>query len=270
MKSSMVRSGLIGGLLCAAMPVAAESMFPLWGDQAREQGIELPLPYGLSVGYMDQSDVTQSANLRSVKLDGSEQPLSVVSLDDSEVDAEVSSLRFDVWVLPFLNVYALGGKMSGTAVTPMTVDLPLGLPTQEVLTTEAYEGTLYGGGLTLVYGYQNFIASLDVNYTQANLDLSASKIDTLLVTPRIGFTSRILDRPFSLMLGASYMDLAQTITVEQDIGDRRLTTLLDIDSAKNWNTVVTAQLELDKHWQLVLDAGFNDRNTLTGSLTYRF
>jgi len=66
------------------------------------------------------------------------------------------------------------------------------------------------------------------------------------------------------------MDLAQTLTIEQELNGQVLTTLLDTDTAKEWNTVVTAQLELDQHWQLVLDAGFNDRDTLTGTLTYRF
>jgi len=249
----------------------ADSTFPLWGDELREQGIELPLPYGISVGHMSQKDVTTSSNLRSIQLDGSEQALSTVALGDSSSDTDITNLRFDVWVLPFLNVYALGAKLEGTAVTEMTLDFPGPIiPAQTLVIEEAYEGNVLGLGMTFVYGYKNFIASLDVNYTETDLDLVASKIDTLLITPRIGFTSRVMDMPYSIMLGASYMDLAQTLTIEQELNGQVLTTLLDTDTAKEWNTVVTAQLELDQHWQLVLDAGFNDRDTLTGTLTYRF
>jgi len=248
----------------------AGSTFPLWGDELREQGIELPLAYGISIGHMNQKDVTTSSNLRSVKVDGSEQALSTVRLGDSSSDTDITNLRFDVWLLPFMNVYAIGAKLEGSAVTAMTVDMPLRAPDQHFVIEEAYEGNVLGLGLTLVYGYKNFIASLDVNYTETDLDLVASKIDTLLITPRIGYTSRVMDMPYSIMLGASYMDLAQTLTIEQELNGQVLTTLLDTDTAKEWNTVVTAQLELDQHWQLVLDAGFNDRDTLTGTLTYRF
>jgi len=254
----------------SAPKVLADSLFPLWGDELREQGIELPKPYGISIGYMSQKDVTSSGNLRSVKVDGSEQPLSTVDLGDSSSDTDITNLRFDVWLLPFLNVYAIGAKLEGSAVTEMIVDMPLRMPDQHFVIEEAYEGDVFGLGMTFVYGYKNYIASLDVNYTETDLDLVASKIDTLLITPRIGYASRVMDMPYSIMLGASYMDLAQTLTIEQSLNGQVLTTLLDTDTAKQWNTVVTAQLELDKHWQLVVDAGFNDRDTLTGTLTYRF
>jgi len=253
-----------------APAVLAGSTFPLWGDELREQGIELPLPYGISIGYMNQQDVTTSSNLRSVKVDGSEQALSTVDLGNSSSDTDITNVRFDVWVLPFLNVYAIGAKLEGSAITEMVVDMPLRIPDQHFVIEEAYEGDVFGLGMTFVYGYKNFIASLDVNYTETDLDLVASKIDTLLITPRIGYTSRVMELPYSIMLGASYMDLAQTLTIEQELNGQVLTTLLDTDTAKQWNTVVTAQLELDQHWQLILDAGFNDRDTLTGTLTYRF
>ena len=255
---------------CAAAPVVADSLFPLWGDEVRAQGVELPLPYGVSIGYMSQQDVTTSSNLRSVLVDGSEQPLDIVTLGDSNSDTDITNLRFDVWVLPFLNVYALGAKLKGSAVTTMVVDMPFRLPDQEFVIVENYEGDTYGLGATLVYGYKSFIASLDVNYTKTNLDIVASEIDSLLITPRVGFRSRVANMPYSIMLGASYMDLEQTLTIEEELNGQVLTTLLETNTAKAWNTVLTAQIELDRHWQLVAEAGFNDRDTLMGSLTYRF
>lgn len=243
----------------------AESMFPIGGDQAREQGIELPLPYGLSISYTNQQDATSSSNLRFLKVDGDEVPIETIQLGDSSSDTDVVSARFDLWLLPFLNVYGMVGKLEGTAEQIVTIG------PQPVEVTQDFEGHVYGAGLTLVYGYERFIASLDLNYSWTNLDVTASEMETWMLSPRVGFRSVVADMPYSIMVGASYVDMRQTMTMEGVRPNGKITTtLLDTDSLKAWNTVVTAQLELDRHWQLVVDAGFNDRETITGSLTYRF
>ncbi|MEZ9706717.1 hypothetical protein AB4308_20255, partial [Vibrio breoganii] len=94
--------------------VEVSSFFPLMGDLVRRQGIDIPLPYGFSVAYRNQDmDLGfQSFNLGLgalglQNLDKDFEPTETFA----KVNAESFSIRGDVYILPFWNVYALAGKI---------------------------------------------------------------------------------------------------------------------------------------------------------------
>jgi len=85
------------------------SGLPFMADEALARGYELPLPFGVGViltGIDDrQIDIT---DLR-LGIDGSTDSISDYATLGSSSTVFNSNLRFDTWLLPFLNVYALVG-----------------------------------------------------------------------------------------------------------------------------------------------------------------
>lgn len=120
----------LGLMLCCAQASAFE--LPLFAKEAREQGYTLPSPYGVSIGAMhvDQDVVIDKIAFSGLKFLGNPLPDNLIDISAApgSQDSQVFTVRGDVWVLPFLNLYAVGGKMKGTSATRVTIN-KLNLPT---------------------------------------------------------------------------------------------------------------------------------------------
>jgi len=246
---------------------------PFFAQEAIDVGAELPLPYGFSVLYNRIEDDTEIDNLRRSGTSGINQLGRLdIEFGDSSSTTDVFDVRFDAWLLPFLNIYAVGGYLEGTSDTDvfLTTSFP---PREYVLeTTESYYGTNIGVGMTLVYAWGQWVASLDMNYAETSLNLADSDIESIMITPRFGYMTAIGGVPSTFMLGASYMDIKQTLTVKEPIPGtgQDLILLMDIEGKDPWNTTLTGSFEFSKHWSVVTEVGFNSRESFLANLTYRF
>ncbi len=103
--------------------------FPLGGEEVINRGYALPLPIGVSIIYVPnvQDQTITDLNLSFGKgvvppVDVELRPFPAVSIDSTS-DTESLQLKGDVWVLPFLNVYATLGKVTGDASVNVNIDL---------------------------------------------------------------------------------------------------------------------------------------------------
>ena len=103
--------------------------FPIGGEEVINQGYALPLPTGISLIYVSnlQDQEITDLNLAFGKgvvppVDAPLRPFPAVGIG-SESDTESAQLKGDVWVLPFLNVYATLGKVTGDASVNVIIDL---------------------------------------------------------------------------------------------------------------------------------------------------
>jgi hypothetical protein len=106
------------------------AILPFLGDEARKRGYVLPLPFGVSINYMDmrQNINVDSINFTGLSLDGridcGKDPVckhavnnifanGPVSLDNAfqigvghtRESSKTETLKLDAWLLPFMNVY---------------------------------------------------------------------------------------------------------------------------------------------------------------------
>ncbi|MFA0724920.1 hypothetical protein AB4574_27600, partial [Vibrio sp. 10N.222.49.E5] len=90
--------------------VKLDRVFPLMGDMVRRQGIDLPLPFGVSVAYRNQDmDIPMTDYvIGGVRLNDLFDPEDSVAT----VKAESLSIRGDVNILPFWNVFGYVGKVN--------------------------------------------------------------------------------------------------------------------------------------------------------------
>ncbi|MGC9461828.1 hypothetical protein, partial [Vibrio genomosp. F10] len=90
--------------------VKLDSVFPLMGDMVRRQGIDIPLPYGVSVAYRNQNMDFGFTDFNVMGTDLNDLFDATESI--GSVKAESLSIRGDVNILPFWNVFGVVGKVN--------------------------------------------------------------------------------------------------------------------------------------------------------------
>ena len=264
---------------------------PLFKKEAEERGYTLPEAVGLSLGYMN---VSQGINVDSIALTGLPSIIKDLNINThgGYQESEVLTLKADVWVLPFLNFYAIGGKLNGyseTTITSANGTIDLGFLGQHEVSIDDInapfrldlDGYMYGAGTVLAGGYESVFALVDASYTKTKLTVIDGEIDSIVVSPRIGYDfSRNTDFPVRAWIGAQYQNIEQTLTGNvKDLPLGGLGDLGFIQNAKftvnqslanNWNTLLGAQYEFTPNWVLVTEMGLGQRKSFFVTLDARF
>ncbi|REF26924.1 hypothetical protein BDD26_1634 [Xenorhabdus cabanillasii] len=272
-------------------------VLPIWGDEARAKGYDLPEPFGVSYGYMN---LRQDVVVDSIKFEFTNPKLkifeenTVVNAGDTRSRNETHLLKLDTWVLPFLNVYGVYGKTKGKSNTNLDNIVVLGdADTYKDIPFELnFKGKTYGGGATLAGGYNQFFATLDANYTRTNLDVLDGDISAFVVTPRVGYEF-VFEPLFTgqgnskvqVWVGAMYQDITQRF--KGDVSNLDLPSQLseafslvsgmtdikfDVKQhlAHKWNNTVGARFEVTRNFNILSEVGFGNRNSFYVSGEFRF
>lgn len=225
-------------------------------------GRQMPLPWGIGLTYYDQSQ-DYSVSRLALGIPGFEGiPVDRLKIDNN---IEEYNLKFDVWLFPFLDVFAIVGQVDGST----DVDFrPLSLPIPLDQVTIGYDGDVYGGGVTLAFGGDRWFGSLTGILTQTNLSGDfESDVQSTVVMPRLGLHSP----RGSIWVGAMYLD-----TEENHRGTVTLPFLgpvpfeVDLVQKDDWNSLVGLQANLTEHWTLEVEGGFGPRDSFSATLDFRF
>lgn len=263
---------------------------PIWGEKAREKGYDLPLPFGVGTNMVF---MTQDIDIRNVKVGVGDPTFEVqgLSFEDAQSHDRANTARLDLWLLPFANIYGIFGYINGETELDLNLSSILGsLPPipgfPPILGSRGsidfnidYNGTTFGGGVTLAGGYKKFFASLDGNYTYSNIDIVDGKIRVYTISPRVGMLVNPESVPGSLALwvGAMYMRYRQTVTDDinlQEI-DGRLPSVeidfkVDVKNEQPWNFLFGSQWEITKRWHVTAEGGVGNRRQVVTGLSFRF
>ncbi len=249
------------------------SFLPIWGEQAREKGYDLPLPVGVGVNFMN---IWQDYDIKSVQFTPLVPlPISIDGVQVSRASGSGYSFdgRLDAWLFPFLNVYGVVGYTKGDSGATATIPALGNLQFPFQLD---YEGVTYGGGVTLAYGYKELFAAVDYNFTLTDLDIADSKITAHVVTPRVGWQGEVAGLKGALWLGTMYQGIAQefrgqlTVSVPGLPGPIPVRYAVDQKAANPWNLVFGGEWRISPHWDLAVEGGALGRRQILSSLTFRF
>ena len=181
---------------------------PFLGEEARKRGIELPRPYGVGLVYYHLDRAIDISDVR-VGRNGAD-PASVSDFAQLDSDSRVDNLnvKFDVWILPFLNLYAIAGYLWNESTTNIDVTLPPiapgGSPRQFTFAVPTkMTGTVGGLGMTLAGGYGPFFLSADLNVAKADLGFD-DRFRAVVSSLRTGWNGRAGGRPMQAWANATY------------------------------------------------------------------
>jgi len=262
---------------------------PIWGQKVRDMGFDLPLPFGAGANFVLMD---QGIDIRNVKVGIGDPTFEIddLGLSDARARDTAITMRLDMWLLPFANIYGIFGYIDGESeldldISKITSNLPIpGLPPvfepgKTIDLNIHYNGTTYGGGMTLAGGYKDFFASVDGNYTYSNINLVDGDITTLTISPRVGL---LVDSPaikgsLAFWVGAMYMKYKQTISDDINLNelDPRLPSVeidfkLDVKNEEPWNFLFGGQWEITKRWQFMAEGGVGNRKQLILGAFFRF
>ncbi|WP_413508551.1 hypothetical protein [Serratia proteamaculans] len=288
-------------------------LLPIWGDEARARGYDLPEPFGIGINYMNmrQNINVDSINFTGLGWDTFNLPSNLFKIDVGKTreQSKTETMRLDTWVLPFLNVYGIVGHTKGSSLSQVSVDAD---PSQHTEMMEKiianvvhgmnkqgtlrdldfkldFKGTTYGAGATIVGGYENWFASVDTNYTRTNFDILDGQISALTVSPRVGYRFLVPgisgQTHLNLWVGTMYQDVQQEF--KGSLSDLRmpaeLQSLMALANQKGegrfevkqhlqspWNILLGTQYEITRHFNLLTEFGFSQRNSFMVSGEYRF
>jgi hypothetical protein len=254
------------------------SFLPFMAEEAKKRGIELPLPLGAGTVFLGLFNRDIDVTDVRVGLNGAS-PQSVsrfVNLGSSS-DVLNANLKLDAWLLPFLDVYLLGGYVYNESTTRANVTIPKPgpIPGSYNFTTKIktkLRGFVGGGGMTLAGGYGDFFMVTDINYAQTDIGFDNS-FRAVIATIRSGWNGRVNDHPLQLWLGAGYWETANTAEGTTDVpGVGRIKFEADQGPKYPWLYDIGGGLELTKEFQLFADVGFDFHGGYLVAVgpTYRF
>jgi hypothetical protein len=243
----------------------ADSALPFMKDLAGDA--ELPRPWGIGLDFftMDQDYDIKNLNFA---LPG------VIVGDPSQIDVTNKVQHFDikgdVWLLPFLNVFGIVGRVDVDTVVDLSdagiTGLPPGisLPPIDVL----FDGTVYGLGFTLVYGTENWFTSLTSTWTSTSTsgDFN-STVDSFTTQPRIG----LIRNNWRFWVGGMYLD-----TDEKHTGVFELPFIgpipfaVELTTKDSWNYTAGVGYVFSDRADLSFEYGFGNRTHTLFNLNYRF
>jgi hypothetical protein len=200
-------------------------------------------------------------------------PIDGVEVSTAEGNGYSFDGRLDVWLLPFLKIYGVGGYTKGESRATATIPGLGGVRFPFVLN---YEGFTYGGGATLAYGYKQLFVSLDYNYTETQLDTADSRITAHVLTPRLGWHGKLGKLKGAAWLGTMYQGIGQEFRGTLDVslpsapGPIPVRYEVDQDATDPWNLIIGLEWQITRHLHFVVEGGVVGREQILTSVTFRF
>jgi hypothetical protein len=250
---------------------------PLLGDDARAEGVSLPLPFGVSTTY---TYIQQNMVVENLRLNG--QPIGL-NIEDAKTVSHTAVVRGDLWLFPFLNLYGLIGYTAGE--TTPRIKLRNG---ETIGQTVSYDRLAWGVGGTAAGGWKAYFLTLDANYTSGAIQSEKGQIGeralgSITFAPRIGSTFSSGHFGIgALWIGGMFIDTTDQIQDTVDlaaidpslppiVGQRELSYSLNVTPKNPWNLLLGGSWQIDQRWSLTVElGGVLDRFQAIGNVMFRF
>ncbi len=193
---------------------------PIWADDVRKLGFELPKTYGVGlIGLWQNADI----DLIDIGVGGISVVDDIPLIDPlgSDFNSTITSLqlRGDFWLLPFVNLSVLAGNLKTD--TDITLRFTPGFQALYKLKTgedlpefvqfpASTTAKTLGFGLTTGLQYENLIFSLSANYAWAVTNETNSEINTWVLLGLAGYDFG--DIGMQVLTGVQYQKTDQYIT----------------------------------------------------------
>ncbi len=169
---------------------------PIWGAKAAAKGYNLPYSAGVSVNYFQQESSLIIEDLFVGFNNGPMYDLDeIIRFKDSKAAAGALTVRPDVWILPFLNIYGIFGMAKTSTEISAGVWIPdtsnVWSEITSFSTTANFEAVSAGFGLTPTIGIGGGWLALDMNVVWTDVSALDKPVFTFVFGPRAGKTFKL-------------------------------------------------------------------------------
>jgi len=228
---------------------------PIWGEKVAQKGYKLPYSAGVSVNYFWQESEIIINDLNIGFNHGPQYNLDeIVRFDKSTVEAGALTIRPDVWLLPFLNIYGIFGK----AKTATKINAGIWVPDADnnwseianFSTKANFDATTFGIGMTPTIGIGGGWFALDMNMAWTDISSLDKPAFSYIFGPRLGKTFKFNkpDTNIAIWVGAFRVHISGDTN-----GDLPLSDFIDLSSAQakvdtGLQKVSDNQVKVDNWW----------------------
>lgn len=183
-------------------------VFPILGKGAYKKGFDIPYPIGIMANsiWMKQDLIFSNFQL-GFENEGTDiplQPADFIQFGENSNNSQNYTVRPDIWIFPFLNVYGLFG--AGTSKTSVNLVAPINLSTEvdQDFRTNGF-GVMAAGGVGPIW------LSLDFNWTWNKPKLLDAPVKVSIIGLRLGHTFVFKQNPkrnFAIWIGGMRAKMA--------------------------------------------------------------
>jgi hypothetical protein len=164
---------------------------PILGAKATKAGYNLPYSAGLSVNYFWQVSDLIIDNLNVGFNNGPMYNVDeIVRFDKARATASALTVRPDIWLFPFLNVYGIFGKAQASTEVGFGIWVPDSSNTPKQIvsanTLIEFSTSTYGIGFTPTIGIGGGFLALDMNVAWTDVPQLDKPAQSFVFGPRLG------------------------------------------------------------------------------------
>ena len=229
---------------------------PIWGDKATARGFSLPFSAGVSVQYFGQRSDIVIDNLQVGFNSGTMYPLDgIVRFDKAKSTSNGISLRPDIWLFPFLDVYAILGRSAASTDVGYSIWLPDSAGKEQQVAALSskvdFNANTFGFGLTPTMGVGGGWVALDMNFTWTDVPQLDQPAAAFVFDPRMGkaFRLRRPDENINVWVGGFRLKINTGTSGSIPLGDA-----LPIDQ---WQSSIDQGLAKVEQLNAEVDAWWN-------------
>ncbi|WP_426668704.1 hypothetical protein ACPPVU_21030 [Mucilaginibacter sp. McL0603] len=231
-------------------------MLPIWGKKVAKKGYNLPYSAGVSVNYLWQKSDLVIENLSVGFNNGTMHNLDqIIRFDKATSETNSITIRPDVWVLPFLNVYGIFATSKPSTNVGFGIWIPDANNTWHEIfnynTTANFTAQTLGFGFTPTIGVGGGWVALDMNFSWSDVSALEKPAFVTVFGPRVGKTFKFKkpDQNIAVWVGGFRVKLASgtkgSIALKDVIpADGSMQAKVDAGQQK----VTDAQTQVDTWW----------------------
>lgn len=230
-------------------------ILPILGKAATKRGFNLPYSAGLGINYLwTEADLV----IENLQIGFNNNPMhdlsQVVRFNDATSNAQGINFRPDLWVLPFLNVYAIFARSKPST----TVDFDIYVPdasgnwnsVASIETQAEFEATTTGFGITPTMGVGGGWIALDMNFTWSDIAELEDPAFAFVFGPRFGHTVKLKkpERNFAWWVGGFRLKINTGTTGSIPLNEFIDTNGLQVKVDNGLDAVASKQIAVDDWW----------------------
>lgn len=228
---------------------------PIWGQKATSAGYNLPLSAGVStMGFWQQSDLIIDNLMVGFNNGPMRNMDELVRFDKAVATASAITVRPDVWLFPFLNVYGILGRTRASTEVGFGVWIPDSSNTdQQILSAGSkvdFNATTVGLGITPTIGIGGGFLALDMNFAWTDVPQLDKPAFTFVFGPRFGknFKLKKPDQSVAVWVGAFRVALSSGTNGSVNLSDVLPADQLGQKVDEGYQRVADAQQQVDAWW----------------------
>ena len=228
---------------------------PILGAKATKAGYNLPYSAGMSINYFWQVSDILIDNLNVGFNNGPMYNLDeIVRFNKARATASALTVRPDIWLFPFLNIYGIFGKAQASTEVGFGVWVPDSTDTPKEITSAStlieFNTSTYGIGFTPTIGVGGGFLALDMNVSWTDVPQLSKPARSFIFGPRLGknFKMKKPEQTIAVWVGGFRVQLSSgtdgSINLSEVLPPGELGTKVDQAIAKVGN----AQQQVDAWW----------------------